>query len=344
MKTLEKPRSRGIVLVGFAFAHHKGREAGYDKIHQYLKYDYVIWSQLEHDLLIAKTSNIALKTFRKAYHALFGERMIYTIIRCFILNVFRTNLTFHFIYPENSLVNLRRIFRRSNLIVCTLHQPESFYQSAQWQNRLIQCDKIITMSESMIPTIRSIARESSIRCIPHGVNCRYFSPPSRERNRREIAVVGNWLRDFHLAQAVCYGFALVAPDVKFKFVVNEKNFELLKECTNAILLSDISDDELRDLYQTCGCLFLPLKSFTANNAYLEAIACGCPVLIASDHNDATYATNKLTQVSASEPTQIINSLRRILNEPTPSDPSIVAAYDWPQVANLTQEFIRTNPN
>jgi glycosyltransferase involved in cell wall biosynthesis len=63
--------------------------------------------------------------------------------------------------------------------------------------------------------------------------------------------------------------------------------------------SNISDEELLKLYRQTNLLFMPLKDATANNAVLEGIACGLPVLTTDlvstreylDHTDAVFVKN-----------------------------------------------------
>lgn len=55
----------------------------------------------------------------------------------------------------------------------------------------------------------------------------------------------------------------------------------LEGLPNAVLHQDIDDSALLKLYQDADILFLPLVKATANNALLEGIACGLPVITTS---------------------------------------------------------------
>ena len=47
---------------------------------------------------------------------------------------------------------------------------------------------------------------------------------------------------------------------------------------NIISYSDVGDDQLRSLYQSSAALLMPLTDATANNALLESLACGLPII------------------------------------------------------------------
>ena len=58
-----------------------------------------------------------------------------------------------------------------------------------------------------------------------------------------------------------------------------KNAKLLGEHPNLAYTSGISEDELLKLYQSASVLLMPLLDATANNAILEGMSCGLPVVV-----------------------------------------------------------------
>ena len=72
------------------------------------------------------------------------------------------------------------------------------------------------------------------------------------------------------------------PDIEFHVVVSHRILARIPELEGVRNLifhgSHLDDAALLKLYQECHLLFLPLIDATANNALLEGMACGLPVL------------------------------------------------------------------
>jgi glycosyltransferase involved in cell wall biosynthesis len=119
-----------------------------------------------------------------------------------------------------------------------------------------------------------------VSVIHHGVDTTFFTPrPSvRDAGPFRCLTTGSYLRDWTLLGAVARAFA-ERQDIHFHVVSAEAPpFEGLP---NVFVHRRISDDALRTHYQSADLLVLPLQDATANNALLEGMACGLPV-VASD--------------------------------------------------------------
>jgi glycosyltransferase involved in cell wall biosynthesis len=86
--------------------------------------------------------------------------------------------------------------------------------------------------------------------------------------------VGHYLRDFLSLRAVAERLA----EAEIRFDVVSSYPEGLDGVPNVELYHDIDDGQLLRLYQRASVLFLPLTQSTANNALLEGMACGLPVV------------------------------------------------------------------
>ena len=158
------------VYVGFAFKHHKNTHAGYHHIKEYLKYDYTIDTQWEFELSEYTGSNIFVRIFRKLYFTLLGTGTPFAIFKCILLSLFQKDLVFHFVYAENSYKWLYK-FKRSNKIVCTFHQPLSFFtQNPVWDKRLKGIDGIILMSSNELDFFKDRTVNTRVVFIPHGID------------------------------------------------------------------------------------------------------------------------------------------------------------------------------
>lgn len=280
------------VYVGFTFPHHVGTNAGYQHIKDYLSYDYMI----NCDKMIMKLNRKAV-LWRRAYH--FISKSIWGfpifpihILKCILLGAFHNNLVYHFIHPENSFVNFRLYIRKGNKIVLTLHQPFEWYENRKWENRLKRADKLIILSSSEEDLfVKKYGREKVI-FIPHGINTDFYHQDLSIKKEKMVLTVGNWLRDYSFANSVYKKLIEIDSEIQVVAVCSSELAGLIDRNDRITCLSGISDEQLRNLYQKCAVLFLPLIRYTANNALLEASACGCKILISSNFNDNAYIPQK----------------------------------------------------
>jgi glycosyltransferase involved in cell wall biosynthesis len=153
---------------------------------------------------------------------------------------------------------------------------------------------IVCLGEGQAEYFRTVS-DSPVHLIRHGVRHDFFRPPedggSREGNR--LLFVGQWLRDFEtLADAM----ALVwsgRPDVLLDCVVprSARHSDALRRLAmdhRVTWHAELSDEQLRDLYQAADLLFLPVSDAVANNAVLEALASGLPVVATDVGSMAEY--------------------------------------------------------
>lgn len=139
------------------------------------------------------------------------------------------------------------------------------------------------MSPDQIPYFENFINKDKIKLIHHGINTDFFRPSEADKNSDKFRciTVGHWQRDFDIISSVA-GSLRDNKQIEFIFVTSRKAFPDktgLEELPNVKLYRDnISDSDLLKLYQSSDLLFLPLVASTANNALLEGIACGLPVL------------------------------------------------------------------
>jgi glycosyltransferase involved in cell wall biosynthesis len=69
------------------------------------------------------------------------------------------------------------------------------------------------------------------------------------------------------------------PKTRFVCVMPPKNFPLIGTHPNLDLRAGIPEEELLSLYQSASLMVMPLHDATANNAVLESMACGLPMVI-----------------------------------------------------------------
>src|SRR5262249_41217889 len=184
----------------------------------------------------------------------------------------------HFLDGDHSPLFLPRLLRiigpwRRGM-VATFHQPAEIAASILNGRLLRWFDRVVVVSPSQLSFFRRYVAADRLRLILHGVNTEYFRPapdPNRSSTIRCVTV-GQWLRNWKVFAEV----ARAMSDVAFDVVTGKgPDFSALP---NVRHLSGVSDAALAELYRSADVLFLPLDHTTANNALLEGIASGLPVV------------------------------------------------------------------
>src|SRR5262249_30614904 len=103
--------------------------------------------------------------------------------------------------------------------------------------------------------------------------------PSRESNTHPFRVlfVGSYRRNFTLLRKVCVSLQSFS-DIKIDIIAPSNLVPGFGDIRNVTVISGVGDDELRGLYRRSSCLLMTAEGATANNAVLEAMACGVPIV------------------------------------------------------------------
>jgi glycosyltransferase involved in cell wall biosynthesis len=172
----------------------------------------------------------------------------------------------------------RRIF------VC-FHQPPAWFR-LHWR-RFEEFDAlggIFCVAQPQVDYFQTVT-STPVHLIRHGVRHDFFCPPEdlaiRMGNR--LLFVGQWLRDFETLSNSMPLIWKQRPDVQLDCVVPRSAREAdsihrLAMDERVTWHADLTDEGLKKLYQRADLLFLPVLDATANNAVLEAMASGLPVI------------------------------------------------------------------
>lgn len=188
----------------------------------------------------------------------------------------------HFLWGEFAAPREPQLFNRSGAkIVGTFHCSARRLPAVLGNYRCLQSfDRISVMSKSQIPFF--VAHGFPVDRIDvtlHGVDADFFCPAGRPHADDEtlrLLLVGSTERDHDFAAAVMRELSgeLVHLDV-LTGVVNRSAYAGL---ANVTVLGRLDDVALRNAYRSADIVFMPLLDCTANNALLEAMACGTPVM------------------------------------------------------------------
>ena len=159
-------------------------------------------------------------------------------------------------------------------------------------------------------------------------------------------MVGNWMRDFKFANEVFSRILSENAGINITVVTLDTNFKFFRSHPRLRLVFGVSDEELRDLYQSAGVLFLPLKSFVANNAVLEMAACDGLIYVASNQTPPEDYSALITHTRLEVDTAV-----RTLKGLTASGArgtgrsgraDVVEKYSWETVGRLTSTVLLSN--
>jgi hypothetical protein len=335
------------IYIGFAFAHHKNSQGGYHHIKEYLKYDTIIDAQWEKEFFESTSTNLLLKAIRRAYIYILGHGTPLSVIRCILFALFRRNQVFHFIYAENTYKWLHHFKGQTNKIVCTFHQPASYFiGDPKWLNRLKLIDSVILMTEKDVILFKEWTGKDNVFFIPHGVNTDFFFFNPLVTKDQSVLMVGNWLRDFELARSIFLTLNKEMPTLKIRIVTSSHNYCFFEDI-NCELYTNIPDFELRNLYQKSSIVFFPLIKYTANNAILEAASCGCNIIITSKSKfaDKSYFDNKYVDylTNRDERTIVESILIKTIKYDTKISTSIYdyvkVNFSWYRIGKLTDQVL-----
>lgn len=190
----------------------------------------------------------------------------------------------HYLDGEHSLQYLPSLIRRLSFknrttpIVATFHQPPAKLATLINPNIIRLLDHVTVLCPEQKTYFEQYLPKAKISLIPHGIDTDHFqpaSPAAEQQNKFKCLTVGSWLRDYDTVLAVAKRLEAYS-DIEFHIVSSQVGTAY--ECKNVFVYQGIDDAALLRLYQYSDVLFLPLLGATANNALLEGIACGLPVV------------------------------------------------------------------
>ena len=189
----------------------------------------------------------------------------------------RTDIV-HFLEGDNSPFFLPRLVRLARLskirTVVTFHQPPKIECELVNEDVLRSVDQVVLVSPSQLPFFLRFVPEERLHVILHGVDVESFRPPElrEETGGFRCLTVGHWLREWNVLRQIVAS----SPDIKFDVVTGAETG--LNGLANVNIYRDIDDLTLAELYRSVDVLLLPLSDSTANNALLEGMASGLPVV------------------------------------------------------------------
>ncbi len=198
----------------------------------------------------------------------------------------RRRCVFHILYGDSDLWLLRRANRLTgNRVVATFHQPGEDLRALGSIERVARhLDAAILVSETQRPYFEEFLPRERVFVIPHGVNSDFFRPPDEPAPADSCITVGSHLRDFETLRTAIRLVWETNPRMRFVAVgtrSDKKSWFPELDDPRIRFFDGISDEQLRSAYRDATIGVLAFHDATANNAMLESMACGLP-LVATD--------------------------------------------------------------
>jgi glycosyltransferase involved in cell wall biosynthesis len=189
-------------------------------------------------------------------------------------------------------------------IVVTIHQPVTWWKAHEGLlKNYTSANTVITLSEYDRDYINANIPAKAI-CIPHGIDTGFYKPLQLYKNKQnenfKVIFAGRYLRDMVTLAAVIKKLSTSSITFHFDIVYFDKTHVLepylieIMAMPNIKWHVNISEYELLSLYQNADCCLIPLEDSTANNALLEAMACGLPIVSTNLPSIKTYLDDSMS--------------------------------------------------
>lgn len=274
---------------------HMGAYSGYDQLFRYLEKDYK--NELN---LNSVWKDDQLGRFERKIYSKFANQAKGTPY--YNLNSFKAEVKafwhllskkpniLHISYLENNL-GLGKWYKKrgDTKFIATVHQPASWWQSGIASAALVSdLDQLIVLDTPSKEYFSKYLDHNRIEIIKHGIDTEFFKPLAYKKEkikpRFNCLFSGQWLRNIELLTSVIEYINSKKRAINFHIVhpyANQSdNLQLSKlaACKNTFMHCDLTDEDLRNIYQQSDIFLMPLIDCTANNGILEAMACGLPIV------------------------------------------------------------------
>ena len=170
-------------------------------------------------------------------------------------------------------------------IIATIHHPIGREYPVGMEANLRKLSSAIVMYKEGVEHFERYIGKDRVKFIHYGVDTDFFKPPSSMPQApcpTRLFFTGQNGRNIDMLKRVISKLAKRYPDIGFDILVPEALKKgSLKELIDHPAIqwhSNLSEVEVRKLYQRSYLLLMPMQDSGVNSAIVEALACGVPVI------------------------------------------------------------------
>lgn len=301
------PGQTDLVLLRHAFAHI-GIHSGYENFIMGLKDEHISYAEVQRTRSLQRFDLRRRMFYTRANKKKAGEIGAYYDVFSYIaeMDALRTVQSTGAKLLHNTHIEDNHGYlgaaktKKAYALIATAHQPVSWWKfSGKNVAILQQLDQLIALNAGSADFFEQYI-PGRVQLLQHGVDTDFFhvNKSIAERPLR-ILFVGNWLRDLAFLETVLDTVLKRDTEIMVDLVFpksNDVNSPVFRLCRHphVTMHHRISDEALCRLYNDSRLLFIPFIDATANNALLEAAACGLPMVTTGlaavkEYSDASYS-------------------------------------------------------
>lgn len=202
----------------------------------------------------------------------------------FLPNLKKKDSIYHVLYFDNHHYLWERWKKSPKNMIGTIHHPIPRKFPPRMFENLKRMSSAIILNRQDKAFYESHIGKDRIKFIHHGVDTEFFRPSTdTESKPKHIMFTGQNGRNTMMLYRVITRLSERRPELIFELLVRREirglqGLHKLRNHPNVNWLEGLTDEELRSLYQNSYLLLLPMDEMSANNAVVEALACGLPVV------------------------------------------------------------------
>jgi len=228
----------------------------------------------------------------------------------------------HVLYFDNHPYLWERWKKSPNNIIGTIHWPTPRRMPPRMSANLKRISSAIVLSKCDLEFYESLIGKGRVKFIHHGVDTEFFYPvKKRSVEPKRIMFTGQNGRNISMLYRVIAELAKRHPELQFDLLLRRERikidgFEQLVNKPYTVWHHDISDEELRRLYNASYLLLMPMNDMSANNAIVEALSCGVPVVTTDVGGIRDYGGGSIYPVIANDDDEaMIQLVEKYLGRP-----------------------------
>jgi glycosyltransferase involved in cell wall biosynthesis len=197
----------------------------------------------------------------------------------------RRGALYHAVYGDTDIHILGKVASATgNHLAVTFHEPPKNLEYLNISPELVRTfSAVILVCEAQRPYFETMVSPPVTYVVPHGIDTSFFSSASPLTEEPVCITVGSHLRDFPTLEAAMVRVWSKRPDVRLIAVGTRRtkdkaNPHMTLDDPRIEYLDGIDDRTLLEAYHQARVALIPVTAATANNALLEAMACGLPIV------------------------------------------------------------------